>query len=235
MSPVSSNPAASIQPTSTGISDNFAGQPGGLPPTPPNLLPPPTASYLPPFPFPMAPELLPKNPFLPYDFNALRAARMLQHQYPLHQGANIPGMNHGNPSLTNGLHRNTANDRLSPVSSSRPSSSSPTSSSHHKLNLSIDIHSNQDSEDSDDEQIDVVKSAFVPILRPKLELADSTTMPQTTPPESESPPPKKSSLKAPSSRRHILHEIAPTIVPQSPDTKLKTSPISAQITVWRPY
>lgn len=211
-----------------------------LPPTPPTLLPPPAngssaaaASYLPPFPFHMSPEMMPKHPFLPYDLNALAAARALHHQSPY--------------SLPAGHPHNLATEssRLSPVSSSRPSSSSPTSSSHHKLNSSMDLHDS----DSEDEPIDVVKSAFVPILRPKLELADSTTTTNgasqsPTPPQTEdgssTPPPAnnrpKCDLKAPSSRKSQLHIIAPQSGQQSPETKLtKPQANGHNIAVWRPY
>lgn len=204
------------------------------------------ASYLPPFSFHMSPEMMPKHPFLPYEFSALRAARALHHQHHHHQSPYpLPSQITGShPSLLQQQGHGNESSRLSPVSSSRPSSSSPTSSSHHhKLNSSMDLHDS----DSEDEPIDVVKSAFVPILRPKLELADSTT-PQTTHSPSEvnpsaedgnttpPPPPKtKCDLKAPSSRKQILHVIAPQL--QSPDTKL-TKPqalANGHIAVWRPY
>lgn len=214
-----------------------------LPPTPPTLLPPPAngssataaaaASYLPPFPFHMAnaaaaagatsPEMLPKHPFLPYDFQALAAARALHH-HSHHQQSPYSLPPH---SLA------TESSRLSPVSSSRPSSSSPTSSSHHKLNSSMDLHDS----DSEDEQIDVVKSAFVPILRPKLEQADSTTTHSPVQDGNTTPPPRsKCDLKAPSSRKPSLHIIAPQ--PQSPETKLTKPQALANghnIAVWRPY
>lgn len=241
-----------------GSPSSMGPQQPALPPTPPTLLPPPgngsaaaaaaaAASYLPPFPFHMSPDMMPKHPFLPYEFSALRAARALHH----HQSPYSMPPGHG-PQLTSHHSMASETSRLSPVSSSRPSSSSPTSSSHHKLNSSMDLHDS----DSEDEQIDVVKSAFVPILRPKLEMADSTT-PQTigashspvlssesTPPaDANTPPPvlgklsSKCELKAPSSRKQILHVIAPQLGPQSPDTKLtKPQSIANQpISVWRPY
>ncbi|XP_055710558.1 segmentation protein Runt isoform X2 [Phlebotomus papatasi] len=214
-------------------------QPPALPPTPPSgngLLPPPTAAYLPQFPFPMAPELLPKNPFLPYDFAALRAA----HQRSLQQASNPPTL----ASVPGGDHV-----RLSPASS-RPSSSSPPSSqgATAKVNSSLDLNSNHDpsSEDSDDEPIDVVKSAFVPILRPKQEqstpASDNHPRDSASPRKTPTPPVQgrpKCELKAVSSRRHVLHEIAPASTgprSTSPDTtKIKSATIPAQITVWRPY
>ncbi|XP_059616653.1 segmentation protein Runt [Phlebotomus argentipes] len=211
-------------------------QPPALPPTPPSgngLLPPPTAAYLPQFPFPMAPELLPKNPFLPYDFATLRIAhqRTLQAGNPMATPASVPTGEHV---------------RLSPASS-RPSSSSPPSSqgATAKVNSSLDLNSNHDqsSEDSDDEPIDVVKSAFVPILKPKQEnVSDANTRDSSPPRPSPTTPPSgrsKCELKAVSSRRQILHEIAPAVAgprSASPDTtKIKSATIPAQITVWRPY
>uniref|UniRef100_A0A1B0CCL5 Putative runt n=1 Tax=Lutzomyia longipalpis TaxID=7200 RepID=A0A1B0CCL5_LUTLO len=219
------------------------GQPPALPPTPPSgngLLPPPTAAYLPQFPFPMAPELLPKNPFLPYDFAALRAA----HQRTLQQASNPVGASLA--SVPVGDHV-----RLSPASS-RPSSSSPPSSQEAtaKVNSSLDLNSNHDqsSDDSDDEPIDVVKSAFVPILRPKQEHISASTpdsiAPDAVSPRQQSSTPspqgrQKCELKAVSSRKHVLHEIAPSATgprSTSPDTtKIKSATIPAQITVWRPY
>lgn len=234
-----------------------------LPPTPPTLMPPSAtsngsaaaaaaaaASYLPPFSFHMSPEMMPKHPFLPYEFSALRAARALHHQHHHHQSPYpLPSqLSGGHPLQQQGQGHGNESSRLSPVSSSRPSSSSPTSSSHHhKLNSSMDLHDS----DSEDEPIDVVKSAFVPILRPKLELADSTTPQTTHSPSAEdgntTPPPpppppmsqqgkQKCDLKAPSSRKQILHVIAPQL--QSPDTKL-TKPQALtngqHIAVWRPY
>ena len=130
--------------------------------------------------------------------------------------------------------------RLSPASS-RNSTSSPPSN---KINSSIELNSTNDhsshssSDDSDDEHIDVVKSAFMPILRPSI----SATMTTTTTPDStvkeQSPPreiPQKirHELKAPSSKKLNLHEKAPEC-PRSPETKIK-SPTITQKTVWRPY
>lgn len=86
------------------------------------------------------------------------------------------------------------------------------------------------SEDEDDE-IDVVKSAFQPISKP-ITLQES---PDSTVPEVAEEPRVKCELKAPSSRKQVLH--SPTIAskttpkPQenSPTTKIHT------VRVWRPY
>lgn len=214
-------------------------------PTPPGLgnplIPPP---YLPQFPFGAHTELLHKSPFLPYDFPAFRHTRLTLSN----------SNSSSNNTSTAGLQTTNA---LSSPASSRPSSSSPQPlvPVTNKLNISLEIHSN--SEDSDDEQIDVVKSAFVPILRPNhtiskvVELADSTTTNSTTQQLSLNESNLKTTLtnttitspslliksrcelKAPSSKKPI-HETAPT-GPKSPDTKLRSATISTQKTVWRPY
>lgn len=198
------------------------GQPGL--PSAATLIPPPSA-YLPQFPFGAHPELLHKSPFLPYDFPALRQARLAQHTN-LSSTTAPPSTVPSSDSLTS--------LRLSPASS-RPSSSSPPTTITIKINSSIEHNSShcQSDEDSDDEQIDVVKSAFVPILRqnqiiPKVEMADSTV-------QDKQPPPRiRCDLKAPSAKKSIIHETAPS-GPKSPDTKIKTATISTQKTVWRPY
>lgn len=185
------------------------------------------------------PEFLCKNPFLPYDLAGLRNASM--NGRPMHHiqnNTNLTIINQHTSESTIISNQRTpehlSTSRLSPTSS-RPSSSSPPSSAHSdpiKINISIEMN---ESEESDDEQIDVVKSAFVPILRPNpatqsiVGVADSTTV---TDQIDASIPRVRCDLKAPSSRKPV-HETAPT-GPRSPETKIK-SPISAQKTVWRPY
>lgn len=193
------------------------------------LIPPPSSVYLPPFPFSAHPELLHKSPFLPY--GSLRPSHPITpSQLPEQQQMNSA--------------------RLSPASS-RNSSSPPAnnqSTPNHKINSSIELNSTHEhsshssSEDSDDEQIDVVKSAFVPILRPSLSATITTT---TTPdstvkeqsPSREIPQKIKCELKAPSSKKLLLHERASQDGSQSPDTKITKSPSITQQhkTVWRPY
>lgn len=194
------------------------------------IINPPSSVYLPPFPFSAAahPDLLHKSPFMPYA--ALRSA--------------------GLPPLPSSLDQ-TNGARLSPVSSRNSNSSPPSNSQstpNHKINSSIELNSTNDhsshssSDDSEDEQIDVVKSAFVPILRPSLTATITTT---TTPdstvkehsPLREIPIKIKCELKAPSSKKPMLHERA-CEGPRSPnDIKITKSPTitQQQKTVWRPY
>ena len=185
------------------------------------------------------PEFLCKNPFLPYDLATLRGVTMNGRPiHHMHQNANITASE--SSIISNRTPEHLSTSRLSPTSS-RPSSSSPPSSAHGdgiKLNISIEMN---ETDDSDDEQIDVVKSAFVPILRPNpvtqsiVGVADSTVNDQidtSATMASVHVPRVRCDLKAPSSRKPV-HETAPT-GPRSPETKIK-SPISAQKTVWRPY
>lgn len=190
-----------------------------------SLIPPQNSVYLPPFPFAPHPDLLHKSPFMPY--GALRA-------HSAH--------------LTEQQQINAA--RLSPASS-RNSSNSPAPNSlttpNHKINSSIELNSTNEhsshssSEDSDDEQIDVVKSAFVPILRPTLSATVTTTStPDSTvkeiSPSREIPIKIKCELKAPSSKKLQMHDKAPQDGSQSPETKIKAQTITQQQkTVWRPY
>lgn len=180
------------------------------------------------------PEFLCKNPFLPYDLAALRGVTM--NGRPIHHMQHNTSITSESSMHSNRTPEHLSTSRLSPTSS-RPSSSSPPSSAHGdpiKLNISIEMN---ESEDSDDEQIDVVKSAFVPILRPNpaahsiVGVADSTVNDQMDV-NAVNAPRVRCDLKAPSSRKP-LHETAP-IGPRSPETKIK-SPISAQKSVWRPY
>lgn len=203
-------------------------------PPPGTILPPPSAAtYLPPFHF-GHPEFLSKNPFLPYDLANLRA---VSNGRTLHLPHSINTSSSAAVAMAASEHLNSS--RLSPASS-RPSSSSPPSSAHSisiKMNTSVEIHSNNgnSSEESDEEQIDVVKSAFVPILRPSqtqsiVGIPDSTV--QDKPVENDQSK-QRCDLKAPSSRKPVHHPTT-QLVPRSPDTKIK-SPISVQKTVWRPY
>uniref|UniRef100_A0A336LL11 CSON012572 protein n=1 Tax=Culicoides sonorensis TaxID=179676 RepID=A0A336LL11_CULSO len=226
--------------TGTTTTASAANSPNGLPSTPPSSAPllPPTGTYLPQFPFG-------QPGFLPYDLQSLRATNGLR------PGVAPPTTT--TPTLTSNEHLS----RLSPASS-RNSSSSPTitglshpiSHSHHligKINNSLELNSTneQSSEDSDEEHIDVVKSAFVPILRPqqstikttaKLEMVIDSPLSSTGTNGSPSPPRTKSNLKAPSSKKPV-HESAPRANNSaSPTTKIKSeSTISTQKQVWRPY
>lgn len=95
--------------------------------------------------------------------------------------------------------------------------------------MSIDVQSQPDSDDSDDEQIDVVKSAFVPILHRSPNEADSTVKCEPMQIVERA----KCDLKAPSSRK-LGHENASPYPPRSPETKIK-SPMSAQKEIWRAF
>lgn len=182
--------------------------------------------YLPPFPFASHPDLLHKSPFLPYG--------SLRTPHPI-TTAQLPEQQQMN------------NGRLSPASSRNSSSPNNHSTPNHKINSSIELNSTHEhsshssSDDSDDEQIDVVKSAFVPILRPSLTATITTTnTPDSTVKENsplrDVPMKIKCELKAPSSKKLLLHERANLEISRSPDTKLKSPTILQQNkTVWRPY
>lgn len=192
----------------------------------PSMIPNPASVHLPHFGFAPYPDILHKSPFLPY---GMRGA------HP---------MNTSSSTATQ-----EQSSRLSPASSRNSSSSPPSNnqSAAHKINSSIELNSTNEQsmhssseDDSDDEHIDVVKSAFVPILRPTLTASTTTTnTPDSTvkehSPSREIPPKIRCELKAPSSKKQILHGKAPD-GPQSPDTKLKSPTITQQPkTVWRPY
>lgn len=215
-----------------------AGTPPSLPHSLNGLIPPSGGSYLPQFPF-AHPDLLHKHPFLPYDFASIQRNMSNRSQ-------SSSGHTPSSPPIASSNGDHLSSSRLSPASS-RPSSSSPPSSHSIsiKINSSLEINSNHgnSSEDSEDEQIDVVKSAFVPILsrsaalRPaKQEKADSTVDERIS--DTSSPSRLSTALrydlKAPSSRKP-MHETAPR--PHSPtvETKLKPAAITQQKTVWRPY
>lgn len=222
-------PSLPSPPSSVASSTALTGTTPGAPTQQSALISPPSNVYLPPFPFNAHPELLHKSPFLPY--GSLRPSHPINsNQLPEQQQMN--------------------NARLSPASS-RNSASPPSnlqSTPNHKINSSIELNSTNEhsshssSEDSDDEQIDVVKSAFVPILRPTLTATITTT---TTPdstvkeqsPSREIPQKIKCELKAPSSKKLLLHERPSHDGSQSPDTKITKSPSITQQhkTVWRPY
>ncbi|KAJ8934622.1 hypothetical protein NQ314_013256 [Rhamnusium bicolor] len=119
--------------------------------------------------------------------------------------------------------------RLSPVSNSQ--SVSPQLSVNAQETM---IHSTVDqssaSEQSDDEDIDVVRSAFAPI-KPASVLLQEIQHPDSTVQDRE-PAKVKSELKAPSSRT-IRNTISSS---RSPTTKIHSPPtINTTKTVWRPY
>ncbi|XP_054729884.1 segmentation protein Runt [Anastrepha obliqua] len=219
------------------------GAPGALPPNAAiGMIPsPPGSAYgigMPQFPFnPVAAAA-----FHPYNF----AAASLR----------VPSHNLHNNSLSSshGSTEHISPSRISPASS-RPSSSSPPAHAHvhnissggvgedcnNKTNASLEQSLSDADPDveSDDEQIDVVKSAFVPILRPPI--AARTIAPageQLEKPVQPAPPPRtRSDLKAPSMMKtqyqHTAQarQISPEITAA---TKLKAA-MNATKTVWRPY
>ncbi|XP_018784754.1 PREDICTED: segmentation protein Runt isoform X2 [Bactrocera latifrons] len=181
-----------------------------------------------------------------FPFNPVAAAAF--HPYNLAAaGLRVPSHNLHNTSIGSS-HGST--EHISPVhispASSRPSSSSPpahahntsTASSNHKANTSLEQSlSDADPDvDSDDEQIDVVKSAFVPILRPpivarslpsaveELEKSQQKTQQQQ--------PRMRCELKAPSAMKTQCQTRQSPIITAA--TKLKAA-VNATKTVWRPY
>lgn len=118
--------------------------------------------------------------------------------------------------------------KLSPTSTR---TASPQISSLRRNHESPKIHSTVDqsnSENSDDEDIDVVKSAFQPI-KPASVLLQEVQHPDSTVQDKE--PTKKCELKAPSLKKSA------GLSPKSPSaTRIHTSPqINATKSVWRPY
>ncbi|KAH8293308.1 hypothetical protein KR018_006496 [Drosophila ironensis] len=216
-----------------------AGQPAAMMPSPPGAAP--AAAYaMPQFPFNHVaaaaaaaasasahqqphPKATP-HAFHPYNFASAAAAGLRARNAVLHHAGEVPG----------------ALSHISPASS-RPSSSSPTQ--QHvllKLNTSIEtssIHEQSASDaDSDDEQIDVVKSEY--------DLDKSIDSTRSSPPAHHhiGPLRMRCDLKAPSAMKPLYHE--PVVVPNprqaSPETtlpaatKLKSAAVQ-QKTVWRPY
>lgn len=218
-----------MSPEFFGLNVGPATSPNGLPTTPPAgpLIPPPSGNYLPQFPF-GHPDLLQKSGFLPYDLQAFRANGFR------------PTPSTTAPSLP-------SNDRVSSShaspASSRNSSSSPPPAhpggAH--INNSVELNSTNEQssdQDSDDEHIDVVKSAFVPILRPqsstiqttaKVEMVANSPMSAGSSP---SPPRQRCEMKAPSSKKP-MHESAPRGDSSLKCTKFRGE--APQKTVWRPY
>ncbi|XP_055533602.1 segmentation protein Runt [Wyeomyia smithii] len=196
------------------------------------------ATYLSQFPFGPHADMHLKSPFLPYDISPLRANGLRTGPHQLAATIAIPPNDF------------ISSSRLSPASS-RNSNSSPPSTlnqSQTKISSPLELNSTGDqssAEESDDEHIDVVKSAFVPILRPlPTSSADTSSDALNAPLKSETPdsttssPKTRCDLKAPSSKKPQLHEIAPS-EPSSPEsTKLSSPNIilkQSAKTVWRPY
>ncbi|XP_060522205.1 segmentation protein Runt [Cylas formicarius] len=118
--------------------------------------------------------------------------------------------------------------RISPVSNGQSASPQSSVPQERKIHSTVDQSS---SDQSDDEDIDVVKSAFVPI-KPASVLLQETQHPDSTV-QDKDPGVVKTELKAPSSR--TIRSLAGNS-PKSPNTKIETAPtISASKSVWRPY
>ncbi|XP_028894004.2 segmentation protein Runt isoform X2 [Zeugodacus cucurbitae] len=177
-----------------------------------------------------------------FPFNPVTAAAF--HPYNLAAaGLRVPSHNLHNTSIGSS-HGST--EHISPVhispASSRPSSSSPpahahntsTTSSHNKANTSLEQSlSDADPDiDSDDEQIDVVKSAFVPILRPPIVPRSlPSAMEELEKASQQKSPRMRCELKAPSAMKTQTRQVSPDITAA---TKLKAA-VNATKTVWRPY
>lgn len=188
---------------------------------PPGSLIPPPGAFLPPnglLPFPphsadlalksLPPELSLKNGVSPYD--ALR-----------HLQSNVSSMD-------------TSSARLSPTSSRQSGSprsilnASPERSKADSKSEAHSTHEATNSDESDEEPIEVVKSAFHPTRPANVELqemkrvqaADSTVADR---------PRQRNELKAPSQRTTRVLSTSPT------STKIGHGAIPTQKSVWRPY
>ncbi|XP_073829536.1 segmentation protein runt isoform X1 [Musca autumnalis] len=211
---------------------------------------------------------MPQFPFNPVAAAAAAAAAghpdlLHAHQKPAHAHAfhpyNLAALRGGRPSHMHNtsLGSHSSTEHISPAhispASSRPSSSSPTHQAlHNKLNTSVEsnsLHEQSGSDaDSDDEQIDVVKSAFVPILRPQVPSLNGSTEDLDKSVDSARSSPvqplnrQRCDLKAPSAMKPYYHESSSQHSRQSTSpettlpaaTKLKNAS-SQQKTVWRPY
>ncbi|XP_013117326.2 segmentation protein Runt isoform X1 [Stomoxys calcitrans] len=209
---------------------------------------------------------MPQFPFNPVAAAAAAAAAsahpdlMHAHQKPAHAHAfhpyNFAGLRQRPGHLHNtSLGSHSSGEHISPAhispASSRPSSSSPTHQAlSQKLNISVEsnsVHEQSASDvDSDDEQIDVVKSAFVPILRPQVPSLNGSTddldksIDSTRSSPLQNAQRQRCDLKAPSAMKPLFHETSQHSRQSSPETtlpaatKLKNAN-SQQKTVWRPY
>lgn len=258
--PALSKAATSPNGSASGVVSPGAGVAGGIPataatadyPPPPSggggvgAVPPASMMPSPPGGAPAAAYAMPQFPFNHVAAAAAAAAHQSQkstphafHPYNFAAAAGLRARNaaavalhHGGLSATDGAH-------MSPASS-RPSSSSPTPHVLLKLNTSIEtssIHEQSASDaDSDDEQIDVVKSEY--------ELDKSIDSTRSSPTQQISVPLRmRCDLKAPSALKPHYHEsstASATPRQASPETtlpaatKLKSAAVQ-QKTVWRPY
>lgn len=132
------------------------------------------------------------------------------------------------PPLPNPLEQLSV--RVSPVCNSQgnsPQPQLPLNAQETRIHSTVDQSSA--SEHSDDEDIDVVRSAFIPI-KPANVLLQEIQHPDSTVQDKE-PRKVKCELKAPSSRTIKNLSLSP-----ESNTKIRSSPIpSANKSVWRPY
>lgn len=194
------------------------------------LITPPPAAYL-----PYGPEMLHRTPYLPYDIPGLPFPGHLMH------GSLIPPPSMARYPPTTGF----SAPKLSPSTSAASSPHSPESSSQHNTSQTNcgDENSSTKSDGEDDEPIDVVKSAFAPVLKPtmiqgKFQIADSTTSPIEI---SDSiggikrpGSPIECDIKSAKCRK-LSEDNDPKATISSPGTKINAQSITSQKAVWRPY
>ncbi|CAH0725655.1 unnamed protein product, partial [Brenthis ino] len=176
--------------------------PGGLIPPPGTFLPPNGLLPFAPHPAELALKTLPPELTMKNGYDALR-----------HLQSNVSSMD-------------TSSARLSPTSSRQSGSPRSMANASPRSNTKSEVNSTHEaSDESDEEQIEVVKSAFHPTRPANVELqmkqvqaADSTVSDR---------PRMRNELKAPSQRTRVLS--SPT------STKITNSSISTHKSVWRPY
>lgn len=176
--------------------------PGGLIPPPGTFLPPNGLLPFAPHPAELALKSLPTELAMKNGYDALR-----------HLQSNVSSMD-------------TSSARLSPTSSRQSGSPRSINNTSPRSHTKSELNSTHEaSDESDEEPIEVVKSAFHPTRPANVELqmkqvqaADSTVADR---------PRMRNELKAPSQRTRILS--SPT------STKITNSSISTQKSVWRPY
>lgn len=134
------------------------------------------------------------------------------------------------PTLPNPLEQLSL--RVSPVCNSQgtsPQPQLPINAQETRIHSTVDQSSASEHSDGEDEDIDVVKSAFIPI-KPANILLQEIQHPDSTVQDRE-PGKVKCDLKAPSSRTIKNLSLSPEA-----NTKIRTSPVpSATKSVWRPY
>lgn len=213
-------PTPALLPLPNQFKPILAGQPAVIPP---QAMPgSPNSPYLQPaFHALSHSDMLYNNPFSPFDLPNMRGIPM-----------------NARPSLSISHQLNTSfesqtsdNSWSSPDIGHHGSDGSRPSSVHSDRNSSFKLNNSLESEDFDDEEIDVEVSTFAPIMRPNVhltvELSDSHVSDREMYPILRA----RCEMKAPSALRPD-HKRAP-IEPRSPETKIKLS--TTQKTVWRPY